>query len=57
MHTTSDFAAVLQESYNKELLSLRVSESPVAQLFKRATVSDFRNCRVLEISNGPALQK
>jgi hypothetical protein len=57
MHTTSDFANVLAEVYNKELLQLRSAPSPIVQVFKRATVSDFRNRHVMEISDGPALQK
>ena len=57
LHTTSDFAAVLQEAYNKELLAHQVSESPVAQVFRRTTVSDFRNRHILEVSDGPALEK
>jgi len=57
LHTTSDFAAVLQEAYNKELLMLRTNASPITQVFKRATVSDFRNRHILEVSDGPALEK
>lgn len=57
LHTTSDFPAVLAEYFNKELLTLRTDQSPVSQLFKRATVSDFRARHILEVADGPALQK
>jgi len=56
-HTTSDFSAVLAEVFNKELLAFRVSSTPVTQVFRRATVSDFRARHVLEISDGPGLEK
>ena len=55
LHTTSDFSAVLAEVYNKSLLALRSTPSAVEQLFRRATVADFRARHVMEISDGPAL--
>jgi hypothetical protein len=55
MHTTSDFSAVLAEVYNKSLLALRSTPSAVEQLFRRATVADFRARHVMEISDGPSL--
>ncbi len=55
LHTTSDFANVLAEVYNKSLLTLRSSPSAVEQVFRRATVADFRARHVMEISDGPAL--
>jgi len=55
LHTTSDFSAVLAEVYNKSLLTLRSTPSAVEQLFRRATVADFRARHIMEISDGPAL--
>ncbi len=55
LHTTSDFSAVLAEVFNKSLLTLRTSPSAITQLFRRATVGDFRARHILEISDGPAL--
>jgi hypothetical protein len=55
MHTPSDFSAVLAEVYNKSLLQLRSAPSAIQQLFRRATVADFRARHVMEISDGPAL--
>jgi len=55
MHTASDFSAVLAEVYNKSLLQLRSTPSAIQQLFRRATVADFRARHVMEISDGPAL--
>jgi len=55
LHTTSDFSAVLAEVYNKSLLALRSTPSAVQQLFRRATVADFRARHVVEIGDGPAL--
>jgi hypothetical protein len=57
MQTTSDFSAVLAEVYNKSLLTLRADASPILQIFKRASVADFRNRHVMEISDGPGLAK
>ena len=56
LHTTSDFSGLLSESLNKALLTLRTAPSPIAVLFRRATVNDFRARHVLTISNGPALE-
>lgn len=55
LHTTSDFSHVLAEVYNKSLLQLRSAPSAVEQVFRRATVADFRARHVMEISDGPAL--
>lgn len=55
LHTTSDFSNVLAEVYNKSLLALRSAPSAVEQVFRRATVADFRARHVMEISDGPAL--
>jgi hypothetical protein len=57
MHTTSDFANVLAEVFNKSLFVLRSSPSPIVQVFRRATVADFRARHIMEISDGPALAK
>jgi len=57
MHSTADFSHVLGEVFNKSLLSLRTSPTPLAQVFKRVTLADFRARHVLEISAGPALLK
>jgi len=57
MHSTADFSHVLGEVFNKSLLSLRTSPTPVQQVFKRTTVADFRARHILEISDGPALLK
>jgi hypothetical protein len=55
LHTTSDFSAVLAEVYYKSLLALRSAPRAVEQLFRRATVADFRARHVMEISDGPTL--
>lgn len=55
LHTTSDFSAVLAEVYNKSLLTLRSTPAAIQQVFRRATVADFRARHVMEISDGPAL--
>lgn len=55
MHTTSDFPNVLAEYFNKELLQLRTSPSPITQLFKRASMTDFRARHIMEISDGSDL--
>jgi len=55
LHTTSDFSAVLAEVFNKSLLTLRTSPSPIIQVFRRATMADFRARHIMEISDGPAL--
>jgi HK97 family phage prohead protease len=57
MHSTADFSNVLGEVFNKSLLSLRTSPTALQQVFKRATVADFRARHILEISDGPALLK
>ncbi len=57
MMTTSDFSAIFVESFNKELLTLRTNPVDVAQLFKRATATDFRSRHVLEMSDGSDLLK
>ena len=57
MHTTSDFPNVLAEAFNKELLSLRTSPTPILQVFKRTSVDDFRKRHVYEISDGSGLSK
>lgn len=56
MHSTSDFSAVLAEVYNKSLLTLRAAPSAIQQIFRRATVADFRARHIMEISDGPALE-
>ena len=53
----ADFPAVLAEVFNKSMLSLRTSPTPLQQIFRRATVADFRARHVLEISDGPTLLK
>jgi len=57
MHTSSDFSALLAEVFNKSLFTLRQSPSPITQVFRRVTLSDFRSRHILEVSNGPALEK
>lgn len=57
LHTTSDFPALFQETFNQSLLELRSIPSPVAQLFRRATAADFRSRHILEMTDGPALLK
>jgi len=57
MHTTSDFSALLAELFNKSLFTLRQSPSPITQVFRRTTMADFRNRHILEVSDGPALEK
>jgi len=57
MHTTSDFSALLAEVFNKSLFTLRQSPSPITQVFRRVTMGDFRARHVLEVSDGPALEK
>jgi len=57
MATTSDCSAVLAEVYNKSLLTLRTDPSAILQIFKRATVSDFRPRHDMEITDGPGLEK
>jgi phage head maturation protease len=57
MHTTSDFSALLAELFNKSLFTLRQAPSPITQVFRRVTMADFRARHVLEVSDGPALDK
>ncbi|MBI4906600.1 MAG: peptidase U35 [Acidobacteria bacterium] len=57
MQTTSDFPYILAEVFNKGLLVLRTSPTPILQVFKRATVDDFRKRHVLELSDGSGLSK
>jgi len=57
LHTASDFSAVLAEVFNKSLLTLRASPSAITQVFRRATMADFRNRHIMEISDGPTLEK
>lgn len=57
MHTTSDFPLLLAELFNKSLFPLRTAPSPITQLFRRVTVTDFRERHLLEVSDGPALEK
>jgi phage head maturation protease len=57
MHTTSDFSALLAELFNKSLFTLRAAPSPIQQVFRRVTMADFRARHVLEVSDGPALDK
>lgn len=57
MHTTSDFSALLAEYFNKSLFTLRTAPSPITQVFRRTTMSDFRARHILEVSDGPALAK
>jgi hypothetical protein len=56
MHSTSDFSALLAETFNKTLLSLRAAPSPIQQVFRRTSMADFRARHVLEVSDGPALE-
>jgi hypothetical protein len=57
MHTTSDFSALLAEVFNKSLFTLRQAPSPITQVFRRVTMGDFRARHILEVSDGPALEK
>ena len=57
MHTTSDFSALLAEVFNKSLFALRQSPSPITQVFRRVTMADFRARHILEVTDGPALEK
>lgn len=57
MHTTSDFAVLLQETFNKALFPLRTAPSPITQIFRRTTMADFRKRHILEVSDGPALEE
>jgi phage head maturation protease len=57
MHTTSDFAVLLQEVFNKALFPLRTAPSPITQVFRRVTMADFRSRHILEVSDGPALER
>jgi hypothetical protein len=57
LHTTADFSNVLGEYFNKSLLVLRTAPAPLQQVFKKATLSDFRARHIMEISEGPALVK
>ena len=57
MHTTSDFSALLAEVFNKSLFTLRQSPSPITQVFRRVTMADFRARHILEVTDGPALEK
>ena len=54
MHVSADFPNVLSEVFNKSLLTLRTSPTPLQQVFKRVTMSDFRARHIMEISDGPA---
>ncbi len=56
-HTTSDFAVLLAEVFNKSLFELRRSPSPITQVFRRTTMADFRARHILEMSDGPALEQ
>jgi hypothetical protein len=47
----------LAEVFNKTLLTLRASPSAITQVFRRATVADFRARHIMEISDGPTLAK
>ncbi|MBL8231031.1 MAG: HK97 family phage prohead protease [Bryobacterales bacterium] len=57
LHTTSDFTAILQEWSNKNLLMLSTAPTPTQQIFRRATMSDFRARHILEMSDGGGLAK
>jgi hypothetical protein len=57
MHTTSDFAVLLQETFNKALFPLRTAPSPITQILRRTTMADFRKRHILEVSDGPALEE
>jgi phage head maturation protease len=57
LHTTSDFSFVLAELYNKELLMLQKAPSPIQQVFKRASFTDFRARHIGEISDGAQLER
>ncbi len=58
MHTISDFSSgIFAEFFNKSLLTLRQSPPSITQIFKRATVNDFRDRHVFEITDGSALLK
>lgn len=56
-HTTSDFSALLAEVFNKSMFELRRAPSPITQVFRRTTMNDFRARHILEVSDGPALEK
>jgi phage head maturation protease len=57
MHTTSDFSALLAEVFDKSLFALRQSPSPITQVFRRTSMADFRARHILEVGDGPALEK
>lgn len=58
MQTTSDFTSgIFGEYFNKTLLAYQQSPLAITQVFRRGTVSDFREKHVFEISDGPALAK
>lgn len=58
MHTISDFSSgIFSELFNKSMLSFNQTPPAVTQIFKRSTVSDFRERHVFEIGEGPGLVK
>ena len=57
MHTASDFPNILAEVFGKELLSLRGDITPLTQLFRKATLSDFRAKHIMDVSDGAQLEK
>ncbi|WP_321470125.1 hypothetical protein [uncultured Paludibaculum sp.] len=58
MHTISDFSSgIFSELFNKSLFMITQNPAAITQVFKRATVDDFRDRHVFEISDGPALVK
>lgn len=57
MMTASDFPNILAEVLGKELLQLRGDITPLTQLFRRATMADFRAKHIMEISDGAQLDK
>jgi HK97 family phage prohead protease len=58
LHTISDFSSgIFSELFNKSLLQFNQTPPAITQIFKRATVSDFRERHLFEISDGPGLLK
>jgi hypothetical protein len=57
MHTTSDFPGILAQVFNKNLLTVTRTPSPITQVFRTSTVADFRPKNFYDIADGPVLQK
>ena len=57
MHTTSDFPGILATVFNKNLLTVTRTPSPITQVFRTSTVADFRPKNFYDISDGPTLQR